>query len=535
MKARLLFIIMSAALACACSPDSLETSYDFSNYTIDKVVCEASSSYLIADNVSELDLTVSIYTKIGTYKDIYGVQRDDYMEIPRERWRDHDIKFYVNGSQVDSPYKTSGTSPGILQCYAEVDGMRSGQSPAKILAVYEPMNSSESNKAAEGTPVPEYTPDPDPFYFEVSVRAPYTPQKRRIPVIFHIVDLKENVDRGQKLDASVVYNMIDLLNDVYGRKSNTAPNGANANLEFVPAVRNVSNARLAEPGINRVDISKTSDITAAGGDMSLWIWNLYYSTSEEVTKISSSIYNGWVTANAIPVRVPKAFWDPDKYLNIWILYTTNSGLSNDFNYLSSVFFPTVYEKNVFDTEALPIPAAWATTIREFTPEQMAMWKKNPADLRLPPEGSGQYGNKVKGLGQVGIYMNKIDATNYNADIVQYVGAFFGLIPSAPARGNNMTIHMPNNTSTANAAWQDDFCEDTPVYMNYTGPSSTEYIGGDYRIKYTMSAPYFMYRSHNLMERSTFSSSISQDQVKRMQWVLENAAGRQMWKNTSAID
>ena len=531
MKARLLFIIMSAALVGACSPDEF-SQYDFSNYTVDKVVCEAGSGYLVTDNVSELDLHVKLYAKVGTYTDKYGKERDRYMEIPETRWRNHDIKYYVNGSQVTPPYKTSSASAGTLKCYAEVDGVRSSQSPAKLLALYQPAG-SKSGPATE----PDYTPDPDPFYFEVELREPYTPQKRRVAVIFHVIDIQTNITIGHKLEAEVIYHALDMLNDVFNRTNSTAPNGANPNIEFVPAKRNASGVLLPEPGINRYTLSDAKDITAIQDDTEKWLWGAYY--DENGIKITESKYNSWVSNGNMPKFTPKVFWDTDKYLNVWVLYGGVKLENVSYPNLTVHYLPMVYPEGVYDPEAFPIPAAWQTEkgLRQLDNETLAVWKKNPHDLRLPP---AKFTEKVKSLGQAGIFVRKASLANYSSNLAQQVGAYFGLIPNSLVSWSSTTQYpsKPANTDGSNV-WQDDYCDDTPNQNRWFGTNSDGGIEsvdiGTARIRYTMEAPYFVFQTTNIMERESSMSYVSQDQVKRMQWVLENAPGRQMWKNTSAID
>lgn len=527
MKARLLFIMLSSALVYACSPDSLPT-YDFSNYRIDRVVCEASSNYLVADNISELDLHVKLYSKMGTYNDIYGIDRDYYMEIPRERWRDHDIKFYINGSRVTPPYKTSATSPATLQCYAEVDGVRSGQSPAKLLALYQPRDSRD---APAGT-APEYTPDPDPFFFEVTVREAYTPAARKIPVVFHIIDTKDNQAKEQELHSSAIYDIIDLLNYVYGRKHSTAPNGANPNIMFVPALKNTSGAKMTEPGINRIYLDGTNTADYSANYLG-WIWNL--DKTSEGLELNESRYNTMAAAGTLPVRTPRVFWNPDRYLNIWVLATPDLiDILLSSSSLAVTYFPLVYPGGIYDDEAFPIPDGWESALRIMDEAQLAMWKKNPYDLRLPP---AKFTNKNKSLGQAGLWMTKRQATNYSIAITQHMGAFLGLIPNASVTYADEHLTLPTNATGAKR-WLDDYCDDLPPQNRWYGEPRIGGVenadSGTGIVKYTKSAPYFVYRSFNIMESGSSYSYVSQDQVRRMQWVLENVPGRQMWKDLWAI-
>ena len=519
MRTFFLFITVFVVMFCACSPEDFQ-GYDLSNYSVDKVVCEASSNFLTADGVAQLDLSVKIYTLTGTYTDEYGVERDRYMEVPQDRWRNHDIKYYINGTEVTPPYVTSTVSPSTLQCYAVLDGIHSSQSPAKQYALYPPLLSNRDPKPESASPV--YTADPDPFFFEVTVRqAPSAIEvpPRRMPVVFHIIDLRDHVAKKQILEASVVTSMVNVLNGVFGRKYDRFPSGANPNIEFVLALKNPSGAILAEPGINRRYIEE-NELEAYTNDHLTWIWNL--------DDITEAAYN----AGSMPTRTPRVYWDPDRYLNIWVYHAPrdNSGTT------SVQFLPRVLPEGVYDPAEFPLPAGWTSVLREMNSTQLAQWKANPYDLRLPPT---RFPDKIKTLSQVGIYMTKENIANYDFAIARQMGVFLGLIPStAVSRTGEYLVGV------GSTAWWDDLCDDTPPYDYWYGvnhPSDgvteggVEYSAiGSNRVKYTKVAPYFAYRSNNIMENGSSQSSVSLDQVKRMQWVLENVPGRQAWKNLTAI-
>ena len=517
MRTFFLFITVFVVMFCACSPEDFQD-YDLSNYSVDKVVCEASSNFLTADGVAELDLNVKIYTLTGKYTDEYGAERERYMEVPQDRWRNHSIKYYVNGTEITPPYVTSSTSPSTLQCYAELDGIRSSQSPAKQYALYPPLLNNKDPKPAGDSPA--YLPDPNPFYFEVTVRANYEAPLRRMPVIFHIIDLRQNELKQQVLQASVVKAMVNVLNGVFGRKSDKFPSGANPNIEFVLALKNPSGAILAEPGINRRYV-EDSEAGAYTNDHRAWIWNL--------DDITSAAY----AAGSMPVRTPRVYWNPDRYLNIWVYHSPRDNSGNT----SMQFFPRVIPEGLYDPAEFPLPSGWTALLREMNSTDLAIWKANPYDLRLPPAA---FANKIKDLSQVGIYMTKENIANLDFAIARQMGIFLGLIPStAVSRTNEYLV-----VGVGNATWWDDLCDDTPLHDYWYGMAhpldlategGVEYSAtGSSRVKYTKRAPYFAYRSFNIMENGSSQSSVSLDQVKRMQWVLENMPGRQAWKNPAAI-
>jgi hypothetical protein len=537
MKTKILSLFSLAALLWACSRDEAPT-FDFSNYTVDKVVCQAGSNILVADNTAQLDLRVAIYTESGTYTDKYGEQRPRYVEVPRDRWRDHEIRFYVNGAQVTPPYKTGSATPATLECWAEVDGVRSSQSPAKMAALYPRIEQG----AAPATGAPAYEPDPSDLMFEVTVEAPCQMPARRIPVIFHIVDTEHNRNAKQELDAAVCTRMIEQWNAAFGRRNSAAPNGDNANLEFVPALKNVSNVRLAEPGINRVYFTavELAEVKKSGGvgyELVMWGGGTYTDAAGQVIPMTAGEYTWLVNNNQLNNKTfnPKAFWNPNRYLNVWIICDDAMG-TGTMNYanMAREYLPTVFPEGVYDAEALPLPAMLSSRMRALTPAEMTMWNTNPGNLRLPAIGANTLANKVKSLRQAGLSFSKAVVTNNGADVVMHMGAYLGLVPNAPQNATEQWQMLYPSGS----AWLDDFCTDTPVYnMWYAAPRAggMEPVDeGSNRVKYTTAAPYYVYNSTNIMEWGSYQTSITPQQLRRIDWVLNNAPGRMMWKDLTAI-
>ncbi len=109
-----------------------------------------------------------------------------------------------------------------------------------------------------------------------------------IPVIFHIIHNGEAVGSGRNISASYVQAQLDQLNNDFRRVagtsgSNSNPVGADTEIEFCLATLDENGATLAEPGINRVQISGAP-----------------FSTNF----IDNSVK-------------PATQWDPNQYCNIW--------------------------------------------------------------------------------------------------------------------------------------------------------------------------------------------------------------------------
>ncbi|MEO9474212.1 MAG: M43 family zinc metalloprotease [Cyclobacteriaceae bacterium] len=110
----------------------------------------------------------------------------------------------------------------------------------------------------------------------------------RIPTIIHIVHNGETIGSGANVIPEQVYTQFDVLNEDFRRLGagfNDHENGADIFVEFVPAATDPEGNTLAEMGINRID-----------GQKSFW----------EEGDIENDLK-------------PTTIWDPEKYLNIWVL------------------------------------------------------------------------------------------------------------------------------------------------------------------------------------------------------------------------
>lgn len=478
MKTKHIILTLLAGLLAACQPGEKQV-YDF-EYTVDKVVCQANSNYFVADGVSQLGLEVKLYAIMGTYTDVNGQQQPSYIEIPKARWRTHDIKFFDRSGKEYTPDFTSTTlEPGVMEFYATVDGMRSSKPILQLLAEH-PMS---------GEPIAE---EQGEVFFKMNARAAEpVPAVKRYPVIFHIVDTEQAKNGMQEINSDAVYYVIDLYNSVFGRKTTHASNGANPNIEFVPALRDPYGALLKEPGINRV----------------------YLREGEEFE-------------TAMPFQRPsEMYWDYDKYLNIWIVSESSWTATSEKNiYIRSL--PFVFAEGDYDPEKLPLPAS--VTVTEKNEEKLAEWKQRTTNLE-----------------NVGLVFHKTrDAfANLGPAYVSQMSAFLGVIPNS--RINDTGVHFGDPER-----WVDDYCDDTFQYNPYYGSERDGAIEGtnfgNSRTKYTAvlneegtkgvpGYPWIIYKSYNTGEQSSFTSVITQDQARRIEYTLNHAVARQAWRNSYAID
>jgi PKD repeat protein len=111
-----------------------------------------------------------------------------------------------------------------------------------------------------------------------------------IPVVVHVIHNGENIGTGSNISVAQIQSQIDVLNEDFRRKSGTSgfnnhPEGADIEIEFAMALRDVNGNVLTEPGIHRVN-----------GNKSFW----------EMDQIENSLKS-------------QTIWDPKKYLNMWTL------------------------------------------------------------------------------------------------------------------------------------------------------------------------------------------------------------------------
>jgi len=124
-----------------------------------------------------------------------------------------------------------------------------------------------------------------------------------IPVVFHIMHNGEAMGTAPNLAATKVYSQIDLLNQVFGGTAVITPSiaqyanfVANTGISFCPALNDPTNAPLPEAGVSRVDISTQ------------------FSANTATMTSDAAVINFLET-----VVKPLTIWDPNKYLNVWVV------------------------------------------------------------------------------------------------------------------------------------------------------------------------------------------------------------------------
>ncbi|HSH65773.1 MAG TPA: PKD domain-containing protein, partial [Bacteroidia bacterium] len=143
-----------------------------------------------------------------------------------------------------------------------------------------------------------------------------------IPVVVHILyKTGQAIGKTPNLAAAQVKSQIDFLNEMM---AGTDPNksklptafksvdGGNTNIQFCLAVKDANGNTLAEPGIDRIDLTKKG-----------WSDPSTFTTLDQITNLFDKTVK------------PATIWDPNKYFNIWTGdFTTKS------YYLGYATFPS---------------------------------------------------------------------------------------------------------------------------------------------------------------------------------------------------
>ncbi len=121
-----------------------------------------------------------------------------------------------------------------------------------------------------------------------------------VPVIFHIIYDGETEGNGSNLSQAFIQQQMLQLNKDYANLSNSQYAVAAATgIQFTLAQKSPSGSVLAEPGIERINRSSKS-------------WTV------PGTK-------GWARDYIVSTIKPQSIWDPEKYINVWLVPAMNNG------------------------------------------------------------------------------------------------------------------------------------------------------------------------------------------------------------------
>ncbi len=124
-----------------------------------------------------------------------------------------------------------------------------------------------------------------------------------LPVIVHVIHNNEPVGVGHNLSQAQIESQIEVLNEdfrrVFGTPGyNTHPVGADIEVEFCLATKDTAGNALDEPGIHRVNKNDFPN------------WPAFPMT---VNQVENFVH-------------PFTYWDPESYLNIWIVELSGNNL-----------------------------------------------------------------------------------------------------------------------------------------------------------------------------------------------------------------
>ena len=123
-----------------------------------------------------------------------------------------------------------------------------------------------------------------------------------LPIVFHIINAGEAIGTTPNIAQNIVQAQIIMLNQAYANQVGSPyAVAANTGLQFALAQKNPSGVTMAEPGIDRIDYNTKG-------------WTNYNSTT---TPWTQTYIDGTVK--------PQSYWDPTKYINVWVMPSINSG------------------------------------------------------------------------------------------------------------------------------------------------------------------------------------------------------------------
>jgi hypothetical protein len=195
------------------------------------------------------------------------------------------VRLYLSLLMISilSVVQLTGQQNDVVRCYTT-------ETDAQLRAQYPELGTLEDFEAWLEPLVREYQENS-------SMRAVST-----IPIIFHVIHDGEAVGFGDNISATYINAQITQLNNDFRKIAGTSgdnsnPVGADTEIEFCAATIDPSGNTLAEPGINRINRSSKG-------------W-----TAPPYGSCTGGFNNSYIQ-NTIK---PQSQWNPDDYLNIWVM------------------------------------------------------------------------------------------------------------------------------------------------------------------------------------------------------------------------
>ncbi len=325
------------------------------------------------------------------------------------------------------------------------------------------VNQTQTENRCANLAVPAYFEKAEPLlqkalaekrHHHTQTRTEDTEDTYSIPVIFHVMHQNESVGVGNNISYAQILSQMTVLNEDYNRKNPDAANtlsnfvsvAASANIRFVLAPIDPNGRQLTEAGVERLPISKR-------------MWDL-------------NEFNQQIA--------PRTIWNPNQYLNIWVV---DSLTVNGSGFVGYGQFPQI---SATDLAGLPsevfLPTANAST------DGVVIDHNNIGAYRIV---------QTPQLARARL--------NQGRTLTHEIGHFLGV----------------RHIFSDNRVCEDDFCADTPLQSNGTSISTPcSLVLGRQSCGNMNMIENFMDYSHDIC-----MNIFTKDQVARMRIVLEKSPRR----------
>ena len=280
-----------------------------------------------------------------------------------------------------------------------------------------------------------------------------------IPVVFHIIQTNDDIESfGGAYKQEQIELVLDKLNNMFSGILTNNPVGVNTHIQLKAAIYDQYGKVMSEPGINRLTVENIS---------------------------IDNQYEDFLSSQHL-------IWNPDQYMNIWLISDRESKVGDFANNISELCVPAYVLPETGDV--------------------------------LDGLSCNKYQDEVLLAREVGIIFKLQELDNMsrgffnddnkpvNNELGYYIGRYLGLLA----------------TCTYASAAGTDYCFDTHNYF-----PDINAIGGNKTWYKEANGCYF--RAENIMDDPRgVHSSVSKEQCKRMRWVLEHCVGRLAWKSNFAF-
>ena len=416
--------LLVVLLAASCHKES----YDYQSNAgdqldVDSIAFSAGSPSLIADGQAALTFITQFYHRQQVM--IEGKTSDSMVSVPIERVPPSAIKIVdENGNVVGQKYSTTSVTPSSKTFHAEIGGTSSASQIVSIVA-------------------------PGAAYAKIT-----------IPVIFHVFELNKKDPKHYPwytyLSTDKLKSLVDGLNAIFNRQGTDAPMGATANMEFVLATQTPGGSTLQVPGYDMYEYPGNFD----------WGWASY--NASQLVKDNAT----------------KLFWDPKKYLNIWVLP-------------SAVYYGgLVTGQPMYTLSSTPLDGLSLQEVA--TPDEVPMTEPESVGLML---GRDEFNSPLRG-----------PAPN----LAYRFGTFYGLF-------HTYTYSWDPTTT--------DYCPDTQKFdlTQYQQVYKTTPDNILFSASNVMDATFLDYNVENGQGIVSTVNTFTAGQIQRIRYVLENCPERMCWK------